>query len=152
MRTSDLFRWTLVSPVVFLLFLAGCSSGPKTVKLTGTVVLPPGLTLGKDDGGQITFVPETEGLPAAAAVFKADNLSFTPNTAEKNGIVPGKYKIAVSIEIYPGTKGSEQRRQWLDAQYNKNFDQNNTKLTYEVTNEPEQSITIDLGKGTVTKG
>ena len=68
-----------------------------------------------------------------------------------NGLPPGKYKITVEAAPYSSGPDADQRRAVWNAM-NKLYNTTNSKLDYEVTTDPTQTITIDLVKGTVTKG
>lgn len=123
--------------------LAGC--GERTVTVDGRIVLLPNTSLKDDDSIQLAFV-ETGGNKTVGALGKPDGkeASFTAQ------VPPGSYKITVTIRAYAGHKESEKR----DAQFkslNKAFSHDATTLTYEVTGDAKQSVTIDLAKGRVSK-
>jgi hypothetical protein len=127
-----------------LLILAGCT-GKKGVTVQGKVVLPPAVKLEESDVVSITFTPEGVKDKGAGAQASPKDLSFAAK-----GVFPGKNRIGVKITPYMGSPGSEKRSEAL-APLNNMFGANNDKLTYEVTRDSTQSITIDLTKGTVTK-
>jgi hypothetical protein len=130
-----------------LLALAGCGQHGATVK--GTVVLPPQVKLEENDSLIVILVPEGENSVASPSPVKPD-LSFVSMGPTGKGVPPGKYKITVSLTPYMGSPEAEKRKPSLDP-INKQYDSAHTKLSYEVTSDPQQSITIDLAKGTVTK-
>ncbi len=134
--------------VLCLLVLPGCGKSGATVK--GTLVLPRNVKLMDTDSVRISFTPEDkkgQGYPAKLSV--ADN-SFVAQGPSKKGIPAGKYTVAVQLQPYMGSPHSERRAAYF-ASLNKNFNAAHSKLTYEVTAESPQTITIDIPKGTVTK-
>jgi len=136
-------RSVLALTAFCLIFLAGCS-GKKPVTVKGNVVLPANLKLEKEDTVSVTFDPFTKGdLPGSAQASPTDG-AFSVQVA------PGKYKVAVRITPYAGTPNSQKRLEQLKP-YNEKYNASNTKLEYEVAAGAEQSITIDLDKGTVSK-
>ena len=113
--------------------------------VSGKVVLPQKTSFAEKDVVVIGFVPEAAGKGTVNPKFNGSDQSFV--TSE---IVPGKYKVTVQISPYPDPE-SKQRQPAIDA-LNKQFGQvDKTKLTYEVTNDAKQTITLDMGKGEVTK-
>jgi len=154
MPRNLLSRSLLGGLALTVLLLAGCG-GKKTVSLKGKLVLPQGLTVGPNDSVEIAFVPEGAapvgpGNPQPVATYNSADSSFVVATGKASGIPPGKYKIAVRISGYPGSDTPE-RAKALEG-LNARFDPKTTTLAYEVAPEGEQTITIDLSKGTVTKG
>lgn len=127
-----------------LLFSAslGCgfSASPRTVK--GKLVLLPNMKLQETDTINLTFVPEGEGSSAVADV-SAKDATFTAQ------VPPGKYKIALSVTPYAGTKDAEKREQAFVQKYAP-FAPGTTPLRYEVSSEPVQTVTIDLAQGSVS--
>jgi len=156
MSNTLLGRSVLLFFGVALLASAGCGPG-KGTPVSGKVVLPGKMTFEKDDSVEIVFIPE-DAKKRGATVFatasgKSSDVSFTNlNTAETTGVLPGKYKVTVKVTPYAGAPGSNERKRAFDDAINKQYDAIVSKLTYEVAagSEP-QTITIDLGKGTVTK-
>lgn len=131
--------------VVLCLFtLAGCDGSGSRRTVSGKVILPPGMKLADNDSVTIAFIPEAKDVKTPI-VDVAKDLTF-----KTNDTVPGKYKITFAAQAYAGEKGFEQRSAAFER-VNKNFSAETTKLSYEVTQDPQQSITIDLAKGTVTK-
>ncbi|HWG44651.1 MAG TPA: hypothetical protein VN688_17875 [Gemmataceae bacterium] len=133
---------------VCLLVLAGC--GEKAAVVKGTIVLPSHIKLIDTDQGKILFVPQEKNTPASSATISSSDNSFVVNGPTNHGVPLGKYKIIVRFKPYPGDPSSENRAQ-LFARINDKYDEEVSKLTYEVTADSTQSITIDLIKGTVTK-
>ena len=127
-----------------LVTTAGC--GKSAVTVTGKLVPPPGVKLVETDAVTVQFAPEDgKGPSVFAQVTPADGTFVTKE------ILPGKYKVAVQIQAYQGMPESEKRGAAFEP-VNKTFSEQTTKATYEVTSDPQQSITIDLAKGSVTKG
>jgi hypothetical protein len=124
---------------------AGCGGGAAPRTVSGKLILPPGVKLAQSDMLSVTFVPEAKDGKTAVADVSPDH-TFTTRQ-----VMPGKYKITVAAQAYPGEKGFEQRTAAFEN-FNKQFEPGTTKLSYEVTQDPNQSITVDLAKGTVTKG
>jgi hypothetical protein len=150
MLRSLLSRSLLASFGVVLFLAAGC--GPsKGAPVTGKVVLPANLKPADEDSVEVSFFPDDgKNKRGATAMAKPPGLTFTANSSETKGVLPGKYKIAVKVTPYMGSPGSQDRKLKFDDAINKAYDATSTKLTYEVA-PGAQSITIDLTKGTVTK-
>lgn len=138
------FRWILISVSICLLSLGGCG-GQKPIKLSGKLKLPPNVNLVETDSVQITFSKEGGDKGGTVATVNVKDMSF-----EMKDIVPGKYKIGVSITPYAGEKGSEKRASAFDA-LNKAFAPTATSLSFEVAQDSAQSIVIDMAAGSVTK-
>jgi len=137
----------------FLAVLGCGGGGGKAVNLKGKVVMPANMKLLDTDEVQITFTPEGSAGKAATATAKAPSLTFEPTGATmKKGMAPGKYKVGVSVTPYMGAPESQGRAQFFEDTINKAYSPGSTNMTYEVTSDLDQSITIDLTKGTVTKG
>ncbi len=84
-----------------LLVLAGCGgqSGPRTVKAAGVVTL---------DGApvadaNVTFVDEAAAI-TATAISDAQGRFALRHNAEKDGAVPGSYKVMVSKTVLGGNE------------------------------------------------
>src|SRR4051812_43210164 len=92
-----------------LSFLTGCNPGgsnlPRTVPALGVVTLD-----GKPvDGAQVVLVPAGEGTTGASAVTNASGHFSLRAYEEKDGAIPGEYKVQVSKTIQvkvEGAKGS----------------------------------------------
>lgn len=143
MLQNRLLRCLLVLPFCCAFLLTGC--GKKGVTVKGTVILPQGTTLAETDATTVTFRPEEAGGMPSSAKIKADG-SFVATK-----VYPGKSKISLSLEPYPGSTPEILKRKEAFRGLNKTFDANNSPLTYEVTSDPEQTITIDLPQKKVTK-
>lgn len=137
---------TLIVGLIGCLALAGCG-GPTGSNVSVTVVSPK-MKLEETDNIAVTFTPDGSGEPATATgSFK--ELPLVASRSNKPGVIPGKYKLTVVITPYAGMAKAD-RVQYI-KDFNKGFDASASKLTYEVTADPNQSITIDLGANTVTK-
>jgi hypothetical protein len=133
-----------------LLLSTGCGPG-KGAPVSGKVILGPAFKVADEDSVEVSFIPDDPKVKrGATAIAKPPGLTFTANTTETTGVLPGKYKIAVKVTPYMGSPGSGDRKQLFDDKINKQFGALDTKMTYEVT-AGTQSVTIDLTKGTVTK-
>jgi hypothetical protein len=76
-----------------LLLLSGCGgeTGPRTVEASGVVTLD-----GKGvEGAQVTFIDANASNPAVATTDANGKFSLKYN-GEKNGAIPGDYKVQVS--------------------------------------------------------
>jgi uncharacterized protein YcfL len=140
--------FSLATLVLCLLFVAGCGSSQKGATLKGTVILPPNVKLAANDSATLSFTPDGEGgQPFAAAINPAD-LSFVAAGPQGKGIAPGKYKITVNFQPYaPG----QTKERAIFENINKRYDIDTSRLSCDVTADPQQSITVDLSKGTVAK-
>jgi len=120
--------------------LSGCTSA-KTVTVTGKVVLPPKVKVAETDSITVTFVREDDpSASGGSAAASPPGLTFETNMR------PGKYKVSVRVQAYAGMKDSQNRERELAQQM-----ASAPTLSYEVTGDARQSITIGLVKGTVTK-
>jgi len=137
------------SVVLCALFLPGCA-GSKGVPVKGKLVLPPNVKLAEKDLVTVTLVPEAKDTPGATGKVSHTDQTFELTIGPKKGVSPGKYKVAVSLQPYPGEPGSDVRTKGL-ASINKKYSSEKTPLTCEVTSDPNQSITVDLAKSKVTK-
>jgi hypothetical protein len=94
---------------IAMLASIGCGSGgshlPKTVPASGTVTLD-----GKPvDGAQVVFVPAGDGATGAFGTTNASGHFSLRSYDEKDGAIPGTYKVQVSKTIQKlldGPKGS----------------------------------------------
>ncbi len=140
-------------PFVFLLvcaapFVPGCG-GDKGVKVEGQIVrdgnpyaAAEGETVnlsfaGKNAKGEDAIYPATVNAGAG---------SFVVNGPEGKGIPPGKYKITINLSSGGSDPASLAKLEKVNAQ----FARINGKEC-DITSEPVQKITIDIGKGTVGK-
>jgi hypothetical protein len=135
---------------IVLLLASGCGPGQGTT-VTGKLVLPKDAVLESDDYVQISFLPEGAGGKSASGPVNATDLSFTINSAESQGVRPGKYKVSLQITPYQGKPTSVKRTQHFNDGINKQFSATTTRLSYEVTAGADNNITVDLVKGTVSK-
>lgn len=135
--------------VLCLLVSAGCGgSSKKGSVLKGTVVLPPNVKLQESDSATVNFVPAAGGGQQFASAIKPTDLTFEASGPEGKGIAPGNYKITIRLQPY--TPGESPQKRICDA-INSKYDSGNSNLSYTVTEDLQQAITIDLTKGTVTK-
>jgi hypothetical protein len=89
-----------------LLPLLGCNSAggnlPKTVPASGLVTLD-----GKPvDGAQVVIVPAGEGMTGASAVTDSSGRFSLRAYLEKEGAIPGEYKVQVSKTVEVKLKGT----------------------------------------------
>jgi hypothetical protein len=98
----------IVVGLLGLTAVIGCSKGghlPKTVPATGVVTLD-----GKPvDGAQIVLIPDAESATGAYGTSDANGKFSLRAYEEKDGAIPGAYKVQVSktIEVkLSGAKGS----------------------------------------------
>jgi hypothetical protein len=146
MLKTHLLYVILTCACVCLLGPAGCSA-KKEVSVSGKLVLPADLERAENDGITIQFVPQDKSDTSVQSV--RSGASSRDLTIAPTAIYPGKYKIAVAFQPYPGPE--QAKRTALLAPVNKAFEAANTPLTYEVTLDKDQSITIDLAQKSVTK-
>jgi hypothetical protein len=125
----------------------GCGS-KKGVTVKGKVVLPPNVKLDKEDSINLRFVPtkrDKTGKSGTGGSVSPSDLTFTIKDVE-----PGSYKIGATFSAYPGKDNKEREKSFM--RLNKEFDpEESSKLTFEVTSDPEQSIVVDFVAGTVSK-
>jgi hypothetical protein len=143
--------WKLISGLTLgacLLLLPGCGGGGQVV--SGKVVFPPNLTLKPDDTISIVFEPENSSGKAGTGHVSPDDKAFTANGPNGGGIPPGKYTVTVLITPYMGHPDYNKRAKMVE-EFNKKYGSAPSRLTYEVTSDSSQSVTVDLAKGTVTK-
>jgi hypothetical protein len=120
--------------------LAGCGGPPRLTGVHGRLLdrgqplhLPEGLPPG-DPGARVTFYPleEKEGTEAQQAAVSPDG-TFTLPGNDRNGIVPGKYRVGVAL----GAFGTPDRLKGA-------FGEKTSPLVRDVTGGEE--IVIDVGK------
>lgn len=129
---------------VAIAFASGCGgSAPKTV--SGKVVLLPNVKFADTDTLSISFAPEKEGTPGYASTeVSVKDGSFSLK------LQPGKYKVGFSVTPYPGTPDSERRAEFMTQKFEP-FGVTKSSMTYEVTSDASQTITVDLAQGRVAK-
>jgi hypothetical protein len=132
---------------VALFSLTGCNGGQE---VSGKVVFPQQITLQPDDLVSIVFDPEDAGGKPGSGRVTVDDKSFIARSADGKGILPGKYTIGLMIIPYAGHPDYKKRVKALES-FNNQYGTTPTKLTYEVTSDGPQSITVDLVRSTVTR-
>jgi hypothetical protein len=146
MQKTGFRLWLLVFALVCLVGSVGCG-GKKGSTVNGKIVLPPHVSMDKNDTGDVRLVPEVRdktGKIGGSGNFNGSDLTFS-----LKDVVPGKYKVGVTLTAYPGSsKEKEAAFKKVNEQFNV---EGASKMTYEVTADSEQSITIDLAAGTVSK-
>jgi hypothetical protein len=147
----------LACTLCFLVVLTSGCGQRRRVTVKGTLVLPANVQLAEKDTVRIVFAPEDSGIKGARAKFNPSDKSFVAT-----GVPTGKNKVTVAISPYQKGAGSEQHAKDLDV-LNQAYGGPKTPLSYEVSKDPEQSITIDVstisidkrgrakGAGTITK-
>jgi len=100
------FRVVVYVVALGLLAPFGCSSKgsnlPKTVPASGVVTLD-----GKPvDGAQVVLIPAAEGTTGATGVTDSSGRFSLRAYPEKDGAIPGEYKVQVSKTIEVKLKGS----------------------------------------------
>jgi hypothetical protein len=138
----------LVSGLVCLLSIAGCGSKRGSV-VTGKLVLPDGLKLTSNDSGSVALMPEQDsakpsGTKAPGGTINPNDLSFTINDAP-----PGDYKVVVTLTPYPGQADPKHAKSLKNL--SDRYSIESSKMTYKVTSDSEQKITVNLVEGKVTK-
>ena len=141
----------LACALLGLLALSGCG-GKKGVMVKGTLVFPLDLKMGEGDMVQVHFEAEDKDGKSSPATYSANEKSFVANGPDAKGVLPGKYKITVQVSTYLGSMDKDSlARNARYQEFNGRFDSKNSKLSYEVTGDGPQTITINLDKGTVAK-
>lgn len=130
--------------------LCGCGSGKKGVELQAKLLLPGNIRLGEQASSTITFVPEDSKSESASGKYKTKDQPFPIDTSQGKGILPGKYKVTVQLNPYPGSEEAKTQANAVKS-VNGRYNLEKTPLSYEVTNDSKQAITIDLNKGTIQK-
>lgn len=103
MFTNRWLLWCLAG----LFAVVGCNSAgsnlPKTVPASGVVTLD-----GKPvDGAQVILVPAGQGITGASAVTDASGRFSLRAYPEKDGAIPGEYKVQVSKTIQVKIEGAK---------------------------------------------
>jgi hypothetical protein len=128
-----------------VLVVSGCGGG-KGAKVKGKLILPAGVTPAAEDTVQVTLVGKDANFAMQAKSTEGGNYSF--ETAGKEGVPPGEYKVAVMVRGYPGAK------QAPPAGYdkiNREFSEQVTPLKVTIEKASEQSFTVDLAAKSVSK-
>jgi hypothetical protein len=145
---SELFATRPCLGFFFLItacFLTGCG-GAKPVKLEVKVEFPSSIKVDEKDSIQVRFVGQGDAQgKSGAGLASPSTMSFTSNE-----LLPGKYKVVVNLSPYPGTPGADKRSRALEP-FNDSFSDQKTPLSVDIGPEPEQKITIDLAKKSVSK-
>jgi hypothetical protein len=128
--------WALT--LLFAVMLAGCGRDPNAPQPVTGMVFFKGEPL---DQGAIQFMPVDEGPTESGS--GVENGAFS--IPEENGLVPGKYKVAVfsydksgakvQSEDIPGDPGAVQFKERIPAKYN-----TKTELTAEVASGGENNF------------
>jgi hypothetical protein len=122
----------------------GCGGGSAPVTVSGKIVLLPNTKYAETDVVVLTFVPTAADGKGGGAADVSKDLSFTAR------VVPGNYKIAFSIAPYAGSKDEEKRAEAFSKRY-EGLSAAKTTITYEVTSDSNQNITVDLAQGKATR-
>jgi hypothetical protein len=125
---------------------AGC--GPKGGQVKGTLVLPANVKLAENDAVQVSLIPESGKDTPPPGEFTVADMSFQLKGIGGRGVPAGKYKVSVMVQPYGG---ADAKRKPLFEALNEKYNPGKTPLTYDVTGDSVQTITIDLTKGAVTK-
>jgi hypothetical protein len=127
------------------LVMLGCG-GPKPVNLEVKVVFPSSIKVEEKDSIQVRFIGEGDLQgKGGAGLASPSSLSFTSKE-----LLPGKYKVSVQLSPYAGIPGSDKRSRALEP-FNESFGEKKTPLSVDIGPEPEQKITVDLAKKSVSK-
>jgi hypothetical protein len=122
----------------------GCGGSATPVTVTGKIVLLPNTKYVETDTIVLTFVPTAADGKGGGTADVAKDLTFTAR------VVPGNYKLAFSISPYAGTKDDEKRAELFAKRYD-GLSAAKTAITYEVTSDSTQNITVDLAQGKATR-
>jgi len=122
----------------------GCGGGSAPVTVKGKIVLLPNTKYAETDTIVLTFVPTAADGKGGSTADVAKDLSYTAR------ILPGNYKIAFSITPYVGSKDDEKRAETFAKKY-EGFSPAKTPITYEVTSDSTQSVTVDLAQGRASR-
>lgn len=129
-----LFRFAVVG--VLCAFLSACSSGPKMVKITGTLKSKDeSLKIDKNGSVTVIFVPVVEPgkhYTTYTGIYRAEDPTFVINE-----IPEGKYKVALMCMVPQPTRETED--------INQRFTDKDTPILREVKGGGEP-IVIDITK------
>jgi hypothetical protein len=125
--------------------LAGCGSKSSGVEVKGKVVVPKQVKLADTDSIIVTFLPEGDPKASGAtATVNPKDMTFSTT------VRPGKYKVAVTFQPYPGEKDSAKRAKELEPKVGA-YTTESTPLRAEISSESPQTMTIDLAAGSISK-
>jgi hypothetical protein len=133
---QQLLGLTVVVTLAFM--VSGCGGGPVMLRTEGQL-LKGGEPFIPEEGQniQITFVPITKDGKPAKRTYYADvdqeTGIFVPDGAQKNGMPPGKYRVAVAL-----------MKKKVDL-FNGKFDEQQSPFVVDV-DEDTTEIIIDLDK------
>jgi len=126
---------------------AGCGGPSKGVKVSGQLVKGGApFTAPANATVQVQFLPTNreDNLPSASGQADSQTGAFTVTGAfAGTGVQPGKYKVVLTGAVY----GAGPTKDLFNGAYA----ENNTPLTYEVTQDADQKIVIDIAKNSVSK-
>jgi hypothetical protein len=148
MKRSFRSRVAVACAFLCLVGLVGCGA-KKGVELKGSVVLPKNMPLG-NGSVTVTLIPEDKSGTEASANVTSKDTTVAFRRSDVDGVLPGKYKVVARLKAYAGSPEAAKVAASY-KQFNKLYDHEKTKLTCEVTADPNQAITIDLNAGKVTK-
>lgn len=140
------FRLGLFATLVAVMGLLGCGQEvDKGVKVQAQVVQGgKPIKFLKDEEIIISFAPPGGDATATGGTgtIKQDETTATITTPKGKGLIPGKYKVSLSSQIYGGD-GKDR--------FEGGFDAARSPLTADVGSEPGQTFVIDIGKRSVQK-
>jgi hypothetical protein len=145
MRLS-LMRLLVVVPFCLgLALIAGCPGGGMAT-VRGKVILPGTLKVKDGDSARIGLVSESGDKPGASSAIDPGD-----NTFVMRDVQPGKYKIIFHIDPYPGKEDSAKRAKEFEP-LNMKYEAQKTPIKGVDVGDQNQTLTVDLDKGTVSKG
>jgi len=125
------------------LLVPACSSGPKTYKVTGTLVnKEKPYTVAAGGGVTLVFIPVDAGtaVDTYPAYMDADTSKFTVEGREGKGMPPGKYRVSIQQMVPGGPPAINDM--------NERFSEAASPIIVEIT-DGKTPLVIDLAK---TKG
>jgi hypothetical protein len=151
MRSVNRFRLVVLILIGSLLTSVGCGGGGAPLEgrilvngnpyqVTEQEEFQLGLITGEGDAMIVH-----PGEVAADGTFKVSGMN-------NDGVPPGTYKITVESIPYGGGGGDEEDEGETNGdRFQGKFNSENTQLILEIGKEAPGPITIDLGKGTISK-
>lgn len=124
--------------------MTGCKKEVKTFPMQVNLKFPSNMKLAKDDNIEVQFTNVDDPQSGFVASGPFSEMPFTANA------IAGSFKVQLKIEPYPGSEGSEKRVLNYEM-LNRSFDSVETPLKIDLTEGPNQTITIDIGKKTISK-